>query len=69
MTFIPSINLDEEVIRTRFGEPDQRTELEGVVHFLYPEKGLDVVIIEEGKEVIQYVVPRDFGFTVETKER
>ena len=69
LTFIPSINLDEEVIRTRFGEPDQRTELEGVVHFLYPEKGLDIVIIEKGKEIIQYVIPSDFGSIVEAKEQ
>ena len=69
LTFIPSINLDEEIIRTRFGEPDQRTELEGVVHFLYPEKGLDIVIIEKGKEVIQYVIPGDYGAVVELNEQ
>ena len=36
------------------------TEEPGVVHWLYPVKGLDVVVREEGKEVLQYVAPREF---------
>ena len=31
------------------------------VHLLYPEKGLDVVVDAEGKELLQYVAPRDFA--------
>jgi hypothetical protein len=32
----------------------------GVNHWLYPEKGLDIVVSDDGKEVLQYVAPRDF---------
>ena len=60
LTFIPAMNLDEEIILSRFGEPDRRVQSDGVVHYLYPEKGLDVALFYEGKEVIQYVAPSDF---------
>lgn len=60
LTFIPAVNLDEEVILARFGEPDARVELDGVTHFLYPAKGLDIALHEDSKEVLQYVKPVDF---------
>ena len=60
LTFIPAVNLDEEVILARFGEPEKRIQLPGVVHFLYPEKGLDLALHEGSKEVLQYVKPETF---------
>ena len=57
LTFIPTINLDEEIILARFGEPAERIQLEGAMHYLYPEKGIDVALFENAKEVIQYVLP------------
>ena len=60
LTFIPSLNLDEEIILARFGEPTDRVKLDGVMHYLYPEKGLDIALFEEAKEVIQYVSPNTF---------
>ncbi|MDT8452887.1 MAG: hypothetical protein RQ936_09110 [Gammaproteobacteria bacterium] len=60
ITFIPSLNLDEAIIQARFGEPEQRIQREGVTHWLYPEKGLDIAVFEEAKEVMQYVLPQDF---------
>ena len=61
LTFIPAVNLDEEVILARFGEPDKRIQLDAVTHFLYSLKGLDVALHKDSKEVIQYVSPADFG--------
>ena len=61
-TFIPSVNLDEEIILTRFGEPVERVQLDGATHFLYPEKGLDIALYEDAKEVMQYVLPNDFQY-------
>ena len=61
LTFIPAVNLDEEVILARFGEPDERIQLDAVTHFLYSLKGLDVALHKDSKEVIQYVSPADFG--------
>ncbi len=60
LTFIPTVNLDETVILERFGQPAERVELDGVIHFLYPEKGLDIALHEDSKEVLQYVNPVDF---------
>jgi len=60
LTFIPAVNLDEEVILARFGEPARRIQFAGVTHFLYPEKGLDLALHEDSKEVLQYVKPEAF---------
>ena len=60
LTFIPAVNLDEAVIVARFGMPGNRIESAGAVHFLYPDKGLDVAFHESSKEVLQYVEPAAF---------
>jgi hypothetical protein len=60
LTFIPAVNLDEEVILARFGMPENRVQSAGVVHFLYPDKGLDIALHESSKEVLQYVEPHAF---------
>ncbi|HRP74096.1 MAG TPA: hypothetical protein PK725_07275 [Rhodocyclaceae bacterium] len=62
ITFIPSVDLDEAVIIARFGEPAMRIDgSDGVEHFLYPPLGLDIALSTRGKEVFQYVAPRDFA--------
>lgn len=60
VTFIPAVNLDEEVILARFGTPDSRIESDGAIHFTYSEKGLDIALHEKSKEVLQYVAPEAF---------
>ena len=60
IVFIPSSNLDAEVIMGRFGEPEQLITAAESQHYLYPAKGLDVVLNEEGKETLQYVAPGNF---------
>lgn len=62
LSFIPSANLDEAIILSRFGEPDQRIHTEaGIQHFLYTNKGLDIALSEDTKELLQYVAPRNFN--------
>lgn len=62
LVFIPAASLDEAVILQRFGTPAERIpQGETLEHFLYPEKGLDVVLDRKGKEVLQYVAPADFA--------
>lgn len=62
IAFIPSINLDEAMVVQRFGQPAERTRSsEHMEHFLYPERGLDIIVDSEGKELLQYVAPRDFA--------
>jgi hypothetical protein len=62
LSYIPRHNLDDAVVKSRFGEPAERiAEKTGkVVHWLYPEKGLDIALNPEAKEVLQYVQPARF---------
>jgi hypothetical protein len=61
IAFIPSANLDEAIVLQRFGRPNERLRTsETVEHFLYPERGLDVVLDTDGKELLQYVAPSRF---------
>jgi hypothetical protein len=62
LTYLPRVDLDPEVLRRRFGEPAERIAEPGgkIEHWLYPAKGLDVVVNQEGKDLLQYVPPRRF---------
>ena len=62
IAFIPSINLDEQMVLQRFGAPGERLRNSAhSEHFLYAAKGLDLVLDSEGKELLQYVPPRLFA--------
>ncbi|MBL8480701.1 MAG: hypothetical protein JNJ60_00775 [Rhodocyclaceae bacterium] len=62
LSFIPSVDLDETTILQRFGAPAERIRTsEHTEHFLYPAKGLDIALDARGKELLQYVAPRDFA--------
>ncbi len=62
ITFLPSARIDDEIARTRFGVPAERVRAsEEVEHWLYPKLGLDIVVNDKGKDVLQYVAPRDFA--------
>ena len=59
--YIPYVNLDEEMVRRRFGTPAEIIRIsDDKRHFLYPQKGLDLLLDEKGKELLQYVAPRNF---------
>jgi hypothetical protein len=59
---IPTVNLDEATVVQRFGEPGERIAVSDKrTHLLYPKQGLDVVLDKDGKELLQYVAPRDFA--------
>lgn len=61
ITYLPATDLDEELIQKRFGEPAERIpEESGTVHWLYPDKGLDIAVNPETKEVFQYIPPARF---------
>jgi len=62
LTYLPSINLDAQLIEKRFGQPDAKINdsASGGVHWLYRDKGVDVVLSEQQKEVVQYVLPANF---------
>jgi hypothetical protein len=61
ITFIPAAQLDAETVRARFGEPAERLASgERLVQWMYPAKGLAVLLDSQGREVLQYVAPGDF---------
>lgn len=60
--FIPSVNLETDIVIQRFGVPAERIRSsEHIEHFLYPEKGLVLQLDAKGKELLQYVAPREFA--------
>ncbi|HED15855.1 MAG TPA: hypothetical protein ENI64_03400 [Gammaproteobacteria bacterium] len=62
ITFIPTTNFDEEIIMMRFGKPDRRIQTnDNTEHYLYRERGLDIIHNKKGKEVLQYVAPSQFN--------
>ena len=62
ISVIPTVNLDEETVVQRFGTPGERLVVsEKRVHLLYPDRGLDVLVDGDGKELLQYVAPRNFA--------
>jgi hypothetical protein len=61
ISVIPTVNLDEATLIQRFGAPVERVVTgEKQVHLLYPAQGLDIILDAGGKELLQYVAPRDF---------
>ncbi len=63
LTYIPFINLKDELVLKRFGEPTQRIKQRNsdVVHWLYPELGLSIAMSPSEKEVLQYISPARFS--------
>jgi len=61
ITLVPNADLDAETIVSRFGTPAAVIpEGETLQHYLYPDKGLHIVLDSKGKEILQYVAPADF---------
>ena len=62
INFLPSLNLDEEIAQARFGAPAETIHFnEQQKHLLYPEKGLDLILNADGKDVLQYLPPVEFS--------
>ncbi len=61
LTYIPKSNVDAEILKRQFGQPEKTLDLDGNTEFwLYPTKGLVISFSKKGKEVIQYVPLSDF---------
>ena len=62
ITFIPDARLDEAIAIQRFGPPAETVRRdEQTLHLLYPHLGLDLMLNEGYRDVLQYVAPRDFA--------
>lgn len=67
MTYLPKAKLAGELITQRFGEPQQKIDEKKAeaTHWLYPDKGLDILLNESGKAVFQYLPPKNFSEIME----
>ena len=62
MNFIPSFNLDGEIAQARFGTPAEIIQIDAQQeHWLYPDKGLDLILNVDNKDVLQYLSPAQFS--------
>ena len=62
INFMPSFNLDEEIVQARFGTPAEVIQVgEQQQHWLYPDKGLDLILNADGKELLQSLRPVEFS--------
>ncbi len=71
INYVPYANLDEALVSSRFGQPAQKlTELEtGIIHWIYPDRGVSIGLNADGKELIQYMPLSEInGFVARIEE-
>lgn len=66
IAFIPmAVTLDESIVLHHFGTPTMKIEEpeNSVVHYLYPEKGIDIALdaTKKRRSIVQYIVPKYFN--------
>lgn len=68
INYIPAANLDEQLLLNRFGEPAERIPEADtdVVHWVYPQTGLSIGVNPQGKELLQYIQPKEMDLLIET---
>ncbi|NRB42295.1 MAG: hypothetical protein HRU20_28135 [Pseudomonadales bacterium] len=55
ITFVPVARLTEEMVLSRFGQPQSTKQMdEKVKHYFYPDKGVLVIINSAGKDFVEY---------------
>ncbi len=60
ITFMPVATFDADLVRQRFGEPVEQIAAVGGSHWLYPAWGLDLLLGDTGRALLQYVPPVEF---------
>lgn len=66
VAFVPQTRLDDSTARARFGEPERVVrESAAVQHWLYPKRGLALMLNPEGRDVLRFVPPAQFAAQVE----
>jgi hypothetical protein len=70
LVLLPTVSLDEEIINKRFGPANEVIKIgELATYYIFPEKGLAIALYSEGKDVLQYVHPKDMKALVENLKR
>ncbi|MBK1692647.1 hypothetical protein [Ectothiorhodospira mobilis] len=61
LIYAPRARYSEDTVEQRFGDPAARFAAQDGRYFLYPGQGLALYLAREGRDVLHYVPPRDFG--------
>jgi hypothetical protein len=70
ITYVPSVAYEPDLVEQRFGKPATVLGLDETSdYWLYPEKGLAILMNQDGKEILQYVHPAAFrGLTTRIEQ-
>jgi hypothetical protein len=61
LTYVPRARYDEEIALRRFGEPEERLRTpDGQQYWLYPARGMVLMLAGTGRDMIHYAPPRHF---------
>ncbi len=61
LTYVPYFKLPPDLALEHFGHPAERLVTgDESTHWLYPDRGLDLVLGPDGQAILQYAPPRDF---------
>lgn len=62
LVYMPTIDYDPETVTARFGEPTERlpSQKEGVEFWFYPQKGLAILMNNDGDEILYYTDEKNY---------
>lgn len=61
LTYVPTAQYDPELVTQRFGAPAEKIELSATRgYWLYPDRGLVILMDTEGREMLEYTAPAHF---------
>lgn len=67
ITYRPSATYTIDIINRHFGKPKEiRHTKDKTEYWLYPKKGLLIIINSDGKDLFQYISPKDFDILAST---
>lgn len=63
LVYMPSVNYDPDIVAARFGQPAERlpSQKEGVELWFYPQKGLAILMNNDGGEILYYTDPQHYA--------
>ena len=65
-----AVQFDAELLEKRFGKPSEIRPIDaGRAYWLYPDKGLVIMLADKEREILQYVAPKDFPRLLEKISR
>ena len=61
MSYSPTVNTEADMLENLFGAPESRIQIDDKSNYwLYPQRGLAILLNDEEKEVFHYFPPRDY---------